>query len=112
MDIVGKSLHAIRVVVDLADLIKMAILVITLKIMPQNVNLDLEGLIKKIEAYLKKQSSQVKVEKEPIAFGLSALNFMFVWDEAKGSTDHLESEIKKIKGIASVDMIDVRRAIG
>jgi len=33
-------------------------------------------------------------------------------DEQKGSTDPLEKEIQAIEGVNSVEVIDVRRAIG
>jgi elongation factor 1-beta len=53
-----------------------------------------------------------KTEIEPIAFGLKALKIIFVADEKKGGTDNLEVEINKIPGVNSVEVIDVRRAIG
>ena len=37
---------------------------------------------------------------------------MFAMDESIGSTDALEEEIKSIHGVNSVDVVDVRRAIG
>ena len=55
---------------------------------------------------------EMKVEEEPVAFGLKALNIVFVMDEAKGSTDALEEEIKGLEGVNSVEVTDVRRAIG
>jgi len=90
----------------------MAKVVVTLKIMPENVKSNLDSVEIKIKEILKGKSDQFKVEKEPIAFGLSSLKFMFVWDEAFGGTDEVEAKIKKIKGVASVNMVDVRRAIG
>ena len=53
-----------------------------------------------------------KVEQEPIAFGLKALKLIFVMEESIGSTESLEEDIKKIHGIQSVEVTDVRRAIG
>ena len=55
---------------------------------------------------------ETRVEIEPIAFGLKAVKIIFVTDEKKGGTDSLEAEISKIKGVNSVEVIDVRRAIG
>ena len=49
---------------------------------------------------------------EPIAFGLRALKIIFVMDEAKGSTEPLEQDLAAIHGVQSVDVVDVRRAIG
>jgi|TARA_B100001964_G_C14216702_1_gene593158 elongation factor 1-beta len=88
--------------------------VVTLKIMPESPDRDLN----KIEAEAKtktinfSQNQEIKTEQEPVAFGLKAIKIIFVMDESKGSTDALEEDIKKIDGVNSVETIDVRRAIG
>ena len=92
----------------------MANVVVTLKIMPQNPSIDLA----KVEAEAKKEiigfcsSKEFKTQIEPIAFGLKALNILFVMDESKGSTEQLENKIAQIHGVESVEVTDVRRAIG
>lgn len=92
----------------------MAKAIVTLKIMPESPETDLEKLSKdalqKIKAFA--GEGDTKKEIEPIAFGLKALKITFVMEEAKGSTEPLEKEIAGIKGVSSVDVIDVRRAIG
>ena len=92
----------------------MAKAIVTLKIMPESPETDLEKIsveaVKKIIAYA--GDGDRKKEIEPIAFGLKALKLIFVMDEAKGSPDALESEISRIKGVHSIEIIDVRRAIG
>ncbi len=92
----------------------MAKVVVTLKIMPRSTDADLEEIEKqareKITAFA--GETEQKAEIEPIAFGLKALNILFVMDESKGSTEFLETQIKEIPGIQSVDVTDVRRAIG
>jgi len=90
----------------------MARVVVTLKIMPKNVKTQLDTLEKKVGDIIKQYSDQFKVEREAIAFGLTALKIIFVWDEANGGTDFLEDKLKKLKEVASVELIDVRRAIG
>ena len=92
----------------------MADVVITLKIMPNDTSIDLSNL----ESRAKKEiidfcsSREFKTSIEPIAFGLKALNIIFVMDESKGSTEKLEEKIKLIDGVESVEVTDVRRAIG
>lgn len=92
----------------------MATVVITLKIMPESPTIDLA----KIEKEAKKKiisfagEGDMRVSQEPVAFGLKSLNIIFTMDEAKGSTEKLEDSISGIKGVNSVDVIDVRRAIG
>ena len=92
----------------------MASVVITFRIMPQNTSIDLSNL----EAEAKKEivefcnSQEFKISIEPIAFGLKALNIIFVMDESKGSTEELEKRISHIEGVESVEVTDVRRSIG
>jgi elongation factor 1-beta len=91
----------------------MANVIVTFKIMPESPNIDL----KKLESSAKKKIGDFgaevgKVEENPIAFGLNALNIIFVMDEKKGSTDILEDQIAEIKGVKSVEVTDIRRAIG
>ena len=92
----------------------MANVVVTLRIMPQSTDVDLS----KIEDEAKKEivdfcsSKEFKTSIEPIAFGLKAFNIIFVMDESKGSTEALENKISQISGVESVEVTDVRRAIG
>ena len=91
----------------------MADVVITFKIMPGGVDVDLNKIVNSIKKVVKKFGGDVgRVEEEPIAFGLKALKIIFVIDENKGGTDELEEEISKLKGVKSVNVVDVRRAIG
>ncbi len=91
----------------------MATVVITLRIMPETPEFDVasaeEKVKTKIEAFGGKYG---KTDVEPVAFGLKCLKTVFLLDENKGSTEELEKEIQSIKGIGSVDVTDVRRAIG
>ena len=92
----------------------MAQVVVTLRIMPQNTEIDFVQL----EFRAKKEivdfcnSQEFKTQIQPIAFGLNALIIYFVMDEAKGSTEELENKISKLDGVESVEVTDVRRAIG
>ena len=92
----------------------MAQVVITLKIMPSSPQIDLGNIEQKAKAKIVdfSQNDEMRSEQEPIAFGLKALKITFVMDENNGSTDALEESIKGIKGVNSVETIDVRRAIG
>ncbi len=81
--------------------------------MPESPDVDLTKLEKQISEKVAEYGGEVgKTETEPVAFGLKALKVIFVSDESKGSTDELEENIKKIEGINSVEVIDVRRALG
>ncbi len=92
----------------------MAKVVVTLKIMPESPEVNLENIEKEAKEKIIdfSQSEEVKTEQEPVAFGLKSLKIIFVMEESKGSTDALEEQIKTISGVNSVEAVDVRRAIG
>ncbi len=92
----------------------MANVIVTFKIMPEDPQVDLA----KIEEQAKQKiadyagEGETRVSEKPVAFGLKALEIIFVTDESKGTTDDLEKEISEIEGVRSVEVIDVRRAVG
>jgi len=92
----------------------MAKAIVTLKIMPESPDIDLKKInevaLEKIKGFA--GEGDTKKEIEPVAFGLKALKIIFVMDEAQGSTEPLEKELEAIEGVNSVEVVDVRRAIG
>jgi elongation factor 1-beta len=92
----------------------MAKAIVTIKIMPEGPSIDLGKISPEIEEKIISFAGEGdrRKEIEPIAFGLNALKIIFVMDEKKGSTEPLENEISAIEGVQSVEVIDVRRAIG
>ena len=92
----------------------MANIIITFRIMPESPDVNLNDLETKIMKEIIKFAGKTETKKEIelVAFGLKALKITFVMDENKGSTEKLENKISKIKGINSVEVVDVRRAIG
>ena len=94
----------------------MALAVITLKIMPENAEINLDELKEKsfsaISEFVKEEEPETKTEIEPIAFGLSALKIIFVMDESIGSPDPVAEIISKFEEVASAEIVDARRAIG
>ena len=92
----------------------MAAVIITLKVMPESPDINLEELYSKIKPLITDFTGEeeFKKEEEPVAFGLKALKIIFVMDEAKGGIDDMEAKIAELEGVNSVDVIDVRRAIG
>lgn len=95
----------------------MATAVVTVKIMPESPEVNLEEVKGKVQAVIREFTGrddpvEQKVEIEPIAFGLKALKIIFTMDEEKGSPDVLEGKIVEIEGVQSFEVVDVRRAIG
>jgi len=94
-------------------LIKMAQVVITFRIMPEGPDTNLEAIEKKASKIIAEFGGEVgKSEKVPVAFGISSLNLIFIMDESIGSTETLEKDISGIEGVNSVEVVDVRRAVG
>ena len=91
----------------------MADVIITLKIMPESPEVNLGALGSEISKLVADFGGEVgKTEEEPVAFGIKALKIIFVADESKGSTDSLEEKAAALTGVESVEVTDVRRALG
>lgn len=92
----------------------MANAIVTIKIMPETPEIDLDALSKEILDLIEKYAGKgdTRTEQEPIAFGLKALNIIFIMDEKLGSPDVLEDQVRNLAGVMSVEITDVRRAIG
>ena len=80
--------------------------VATLKIMPESPDVDLEALKAAIQAAMPAEAEFHKIEEEPIAFGLVALNLIFIIEDGTEST---EEAMAKLADVASVEITDTRR---
>jgi elongation factor 1-beta len=86
--------------------------ILKIKLMPESPDTNLDNIeIKAKEIITKEQGSNIRMEKEPIAFGLIALNTLFTREETLDS-DELVEKLRKIKGINSAEITDFRRAFG
>ena len=81
--------------------------------MPKNPEINLGSVEKKAKEIIisKAGEGEMKTEIIPVAFGLNSLNLIFVMNE-NNKLDPIEDSIKEIEGVNSVEVIDVRRAIG
>lgn len=88
--------------------------VVTIKVMPESPDVNIEELEKKVKEKITAFAGEgdTKVTIEPVAFGLKSLNIIFVMDESIGSTEPLEKEVDSIEGVNSIEVTDVRRAVG
>ncbi|MBS3079329.1 elongation factor 1-beta [Candidatus Pacearchaeota archaeon] len=90
----------------------MAFALIRVKIMPDSPSADLEKIERKTNEILTEAGSKsIKFEREPIAFGLTAVIAQFSWDDSEDS-DELMGKIQSMHNISSAEIIDYRRAIG
>jgi elongation factor 1-beta len=88
----------------------MAKVLVSLKIFPSDVSVNLSLLKKKIEESLPQYASIYKFTEEPIAFGLTALIADIIVPEDKsGVLDEIERLLKGIEGINELETLMVRR---
>lgn len=99
--------------VSLVDQIKMANVIITLKVMPKTPEVSLSDLKDKIKKKIEEFDGIVgKIEEEPIGFGLVSLIFTFSLDEKRSNLDPLEDSVRAIDGVSSAEVVSVTRSFG
>ena len=87
----------------------MARVVMTMKIMPDGVEIDLDDLLEKIKSSIPEGTDVGAIERQPVAFGLIAIRMNLVRDESLGGTDDLEKAISAVEGVAQVEVEMVSR---
>lgn len=82
------------------------------KIMPASAESDLENMKSFLRELLGKEDVKgINFEEEPVAFGLRALLVSFTWPEEKPLED-LQNNFENMEDVNSVQLLDIRRAIG
>jgi elongation factor 1-beta len=85
---------------------------IQLKIMPESPSSDLKAIEEKAnETINSMHKTQVKVEEQPIAFGLKAIILSFAWND-EIEIEKLEAKLSEISEVSSVEILDIRKAFG
>ena len=85
-------------------------IVISFKIFPKGLEVDLEKLKKEIEKSLPKSTSVYGYQTEPVAFGLNALiAHIIIPENESGLLDKVEEELGRIPEISQIQTIMVRR---
>ncbi len=85
----------------------MAEVLVTLRLMPEGIEVDL----KKLETELRERIKVHSVVREPIAFGLEALRIAAVIPDAEGGTDPLEKKLMSIPGVGNVEVTGLTRLL-
>jgi len=90
----------------------MARAVITIKLLPETADIDLKKIELEAKRIIEEKGGEVgRVNEVPIAFGLRALEIIFIIDESLGS-DVFETALKEMEGVSSATVTDFRRALG
>jgi elongation factor 1-beta len=81
--------------------------IVTFKVMPTGVDVDLDAL----EAQINEAVKADRIKREPIAFGLVALNVIKIVQDAAGVVDEVETELTKIEGVGSVEVTGLTKTL-
>ena len=81
---------------------------VTLKVMPESPEVDLEGLKEQIKNAVGEQEFE-RIEEEPIGFGLVALNVTIVVDDGEGGSEPAENAIAALDDVATVEVVHMTR---
>ena len=91
----------------------MAQIIVTLKIMPESPDVELESLVAPVTEAISAEGGSVSAhEQEPIGFGIKALLITFSRDEGLGNLDGIEERVNALAGIENCESVNVRRALG
>ena len=81
---------------------------ITYRLMPNDTEVDLEG-VKEVALGILGESRFHSYEVKPIAFGLKALEITAIIEEVEGLGDRLEGELGAIEGVQSIETVALTR---
>lgn len=91
----------------------MAKVIVTMEIMPEGPDTDLEAIKQKAKDKIaEKQGIINSIEERPVAFGLKAVIIVFAVDEKQGSPDPIAEWLETQEGITSAQITMVSRALG
>ncbi len=85
----------------------MAKVLVTFRVMPVDVSTNLDNLEKEIKSAINPD----RIVREPIAFGLTALNVSLLIEDAEGQMDSLEKKLRSINSVGGVEVVEITRTI-
>ena len=85
----------------------MAEVAVTLRLMPESPEVNLDRL----EATIKERVKVYSISREPVAFGLEALRVVAVIPDAAGGTEPLEQKLASLPGVGNVQVINLTRLL-
>lgn len=84
----------------------MSKVIMKVRVMPESLEVNLEKLKNRVNKALKNVAEgEVGVKKQPIAFGLNALDLTLIIPEDKGST--VEDKLSSVEGVQTVNVQSV-----
>ena len=88
----------------------MARVLASIKIFPNDANIDLNALKARIQASLPAGSTVQKFEEEPVAFGLvSLIAYVVLPEDAAGQMDKVEEAIRSVDQVSQIEVLRMGR---
>ncbi|MBU5537250.1 MAG: elongation factor 1-beta [Candidatus Aenigmatarchaeota archaeon] len=85
----------------------MAQVMVIFKVMPNGTEVNLDNLEKEIKAAVNPE----RINREPIAFGLIALNVTTIMEDTEGQLETIENKLRTIDGVSEVEVIKITRTL-
>jgi elongation factor 1-beta len=97
---------SIKLLIVVNNISTMAQVIVLLRVMPEDVNVDIQSLKKEILSKIK-----ANIQEVPIAFGLIALNVTTIVEDKEGEVEKIEKALKEIKGVGEIEVLEVTRTL-
>jgi translation elongation factor aEF-1 beta len=85
----------------------MGSVVTTFRVMPESAEVDLDGLEKRI----KEKITPARMDRQPIAFGLSAILLVKQIPEKDGELERVTKEIESVDGVREAEVVSATRSM-
>lgn len=82
---------------------------LTFRILPDNPEVDLEGLVASIKEALPKGARWNAHELKPFAFGLKAIQAQIVVEDGEGGPDEVTEILTGVNDVQGVELLDMGR---
>jgi len=87
----------------------MARLVVRIKILPSDAEINLDDLTKALSETIPTGMELDSASKEPIAFGLYSLLMNFILDDSEGQMATLEDFLERTDGVGQFEVVNISR---